>query len=205
MNLNKALIVLYCFLILLGVVTILRFNRLKIDRVEYEYIDDEILTTNMLYIPEIVRSYEKVKDIYGRKNILFFRYTENSCSSCINYYLAEILVFQEEIGKDNVWIFPAYPDDRGSRIQLSSELAKYNYRNIPVDSLIIPEYGGELKSYFAYVNNEGDIDMVFIPDKNKFDYLHNFFLEVKKKKQVMNTEFFGNKTALPKIVHPIEY
>ena len=140
----------------------------------------------MLCAPEIVRSFEKVKDIYGKKNTLFFRYSENSCSSCINYYLAEILVLQEEIGKDNVWIFPSYPDDRGSRIQLSNELAKYNYQNIPADSLLIPTYGGEQKSYFVWMNNEGEIDMVFVPDENNLQYLYNFFLEVKKKKNWIN-------------------
>ena len=133
-------------------------------------------------MPEVIRSYDKVKDVYGKKNTLFFRYPKNSCSSCINYYLAEILALQEEIGKDYVWIFPAFSDDRNSRIQLSSELAKYNYRNISADSLIIPIYENEQKSYFGWINNEGEIDMVFIPEMNKGHYLRNFFFEVKRKK-----------------------
>ena len=94
--------------------------------------------------------------------------------------MAEILSFQEEIGKEHIWVFPAYPDNRNSRIQLSNELAKYNYRNIPADSLLVPTYEGEQKSYFAWINGEGEIDMVFVPDRSNVHHTRQYFLEVKK-------------------------
>ena len=181
MNSNKTLFVLYGLLFLLLVITFFRFNRSKNNSIKDEYVDNKTLATNILFAPEVISSYEKVKDTYGKKNILFFRYSKNSCSSCINNYLAETLTFQEEIGKDYVWIFPAYPNDRGSRIQLSNELAKYNYRNIPADSLLIPNYEGEQRSYFAWIGNDGEIDMVFFPDKDRPHLTREFFLEVKKK------------------------
>jgi len=184
MNLNRALVILSGFLLCLVIITVinLNFNRSKSKLTKYEFlIDTEVLLSNIQCIPEIIRSYEKVKDIHGVKNSLFFRYIKNDCSSCLNSDLNEILTLQEEIGKDHIWIFPAYPDNRESRIQLSNELAKYNYRNISADSLYIPTYAGEQKSYFAWINNDGEIDMVFIPDRNKIKYTRDYFQEVKKK------------------------
>ena len=168
----------------MGVITVINHNRSKsASPVVYQHTNDEALLMNIQCVPDIVRSFEKMKDVYVKKNTLFFRYPKNSCGSCINTFLAEILSLQEEIGKEHVWIYPAYPDDRGSRIQLSAELAKYNYRKIPADSLLIPTYEGQQKSYFAWINSEGEIEMVFIPDTNKPQYTRNYFLEVKKKIQ----------------------
>ena len=111
MNSNRALIVLFGFLILTATGTAIRFNLSKSNRIELVTVDDEALMTHIMTVPEIVRSYESVKDMYGIKNALFFRYAYNSCSSCINSYLAEVLALQEQIGKEHVWIYPAYPDD----------------------------------------------------------------------------------------------
>lgn len=185
MNLNKALIISLCILVFLALITVLLLHctkkHLKKYQFEYAHANYEMLSTHVNCAPEIIRSYEKVKNVYGEKNKLIFRYVNNSCGSCINRYLIEILSLQEEIGKDYIWIFPAYPDDRSSRIQLSSELAKYNYRNIPADSLHIPIFIDEPKSYFAWLNNEGEIEMIFMPDINKPHYTRNFFLEVRRK------------------------
>ena len=181
MSLNRILIILFGILILLSALTAIQFNRSKSGRVEFVTIDDEILATHIHCVPEIVRSFNNVKDVHGKNNTLFYRYTNNSCSSCLNYYLFELLALQEAIGKEHIWIFPAYPDDRGSRIQLSAELAKYNYRNIPADSLLIPHYNGEQKSYFGWINNDGELDMVFIPDIHNRQYTQKFFLEIQRK------------------------
>ena len=181
MSLNKALIILFCYLSLLLVVTIINLNRSKsTPSITHEYVYDEALIVNILYVPEIIRSYEKVKLEYGKKNILFFRYISNSCNSCSDSQLNELFTFQEEIGKEHVWIFPAYPDDRNSRIRLSAELSGYNYRNIPADSLIIPIYGGEQKSYFAWINSEGEIELVFVPNRSNVYHTRQFFIEVKR-------------------------
>ena len=188
MNLNRALIVILCILSLLVIVTAININNSNSKRIEHssDFADYEPLMTNVWCVPEIIRSYENVKEIYGKKNILFFRYINNSCNSCFNSQLNEILVLQEEIGKKYVWIFSAHPDDRNSMIQLSSELAKYNYRNIPADSLLIPTFNGEQKSYFAWINGEGDIGMVFIPDGNNVYNTRQYFLEIKSILKTLN-------------------
>ena len=184
MNLNKVLATVFCILSLLVIVTIINLNHLKsASSVVHENVDDEALMINILCLPEIVRSYENVKEVNVNKNILFFRFISNSCNSCLDSQLKELLKFQEEIGKEYVWIFPAYPDDRNSRIQLSAELAKYNYRNIPADSLLIPNYGGEQKSYFAWINGEGEIELVFVPDRSNVHLTRKYFLEVKRRIQ----------------------
>ena len=180
MNINRALIVLFAILIVIVVLTVFRFNQTKSTRIEHIYIDDEALIANIICIPDIVRSYGNVKDVYGEKNILFFRYAHNSCSSCIFNYLEEILALQKEIGKEHIWIFPAYPNDRGSRIQLNAELSKFNYHNIPADSLLIPIINGKQKQYFGWLNNEREIELIFIPDINNSLYTNKFFLEVKR-------------------------
>ena len=71
-------------------------------------------------------------------------------------------------------------NDRNSRVHINSELAKYNYRNVPVDSPLIPIYNGEPQSYFAYVNNEGQIGMVFIHGRKNVNDIRKYFFEVKK-------------------------
>jgi len=182
MNLNKALIILFCLLSVLVVVTIINIDSSKSPMsIGHNYFDDDMFIKNIFLVPEIVRSYERSKGIYRQNNILFFRFVNNSCNSCLDSQLNELLLFQEELGKDRIWVYPAYPDDRNSRIQLASELAKFNYRNIPADSLLIPTYEGEKRSYFAWINDEGEMDMVFIPDRSNVFYTRQFFIEVKKK------------------------
>jgi len=181
MNLNKALVVIFCVLSLLVVITFININRPK--AVQYAVDEnkcDEALMNNIRWTPEIIRSYKRVKEVYNKKNILFFRYAGNSCNTCLNSQLSELLSFQEEIGKKHVWIFPAYSKDRNSMIRLSSDLSKYNYINVPADSLFIPTYESEEKSYFAWINDEGEIDMVFIPDRSNVHYTRQYFLEVKR-------------------------
>ena len=182
MSLNKALVVVLCILGLLVVVTVINLNRPKIASFSTnEYSDGEVFITNLVNVPKIVRSCDRVKELYGRKNILFFRYIINSCSSCLDSQLNELLSFQEEIGKEHIWVFPAYPDDRNSKIQLSADLAKFNYQNISADSLLRPIYGGNKKSYFAWINSEGVVDMAFVPDKSNVYHTRQFFIEVKNK------------------------
>ena len=182
MNLNRALAISLFILGLLIILTCINLNRSKsVTSQKYEYPDDGALMFNVQCIPEIIRSYERVKEVYGKKNILVFRYVSNSCNSCLDSQLNELLTFQEEIGREHVWVFPAYSNDRNSMIRLSAELAKYNYRNIPADSLLIPVYGGEPRSYFAWINSEGEIGMVFVPIRSNVHHTRQFFLEVKRR------------------------
>ena len=183
MNKNLILIGLCCFLALLVVIS--GVNNSKNNRYEHTSTENVFLMMNISCIPEIIQSFEMVKDTYGRKNTLFLRYGNAWFDDNL---LDELLALQEEIGKERVWIFPAFPNDRNSRIQLQSELAKFNYRNIPADSLLIPVYEGEKKSYFTWMNNKGEIDVVFLPDKNKFQHTYKFFMEVKRQLQAVEDD-----------------
>ena len=125
MNLNKISIAVCCILIILVIVS--GFNQANNNKFRYNLIgDNELLKMNIQCIPKVVQSYERVKQHY-EKNILLFRYAQTTCSTCNDANLNEILELQEEIGKDNILIFPAYLNDRASKIRLSNELAKFNY------------------------------------------------------------------------------
>ena len=178
MNSNKVLIIVSCFLTALVVLSAIAGSRNN--KHGLTTTDNELFMTNVQCIPDIIKSFESAKNTYPEKNILFVRYSKSSCTPCNDSFLTELLLFQEEIGKENVWIFPAYPDNRNARIQLEADLAKFNYRNIPRDSLLIPFYGGEEKSYFAWIDKEGEIGMVFLPDKDNAAQTRQYFQEIKK-------------------------
>ena len=170
---------------LLVVVTIFNLIRSKsiqpeYDLESYEFMVGEALMTHVQCVPEIIRSYEKVKEYYDYSNILIFRYIQNTCNTCLDSQLNELLTFQEEIGKEHVWVFPSYPDDRNSLVRLRAELGKFNFRNIPTELLLIPIYNGEPKSYFAWINGDGDIQMVYVPDRSNVHHTRRYFEEVKR-------------------------
>lgn len=181
MNFKRVLIIIFGIILMVVMILSIYLNRSMSKSIDKKVSIDDILLINISCMPEIIRNYRMINNFSPIKNTLFFRYHGSSCSSCTIDYLSDILDFQEIIGKDRVWIFPAAPNDRLSRIKLNNELAKYNYLNIPIDSLYIPTYNGEQKSYFAWINGDGDIDMVFIPDVNNRLLLHKFFLEVIRK------------------------
>ena len=181
MNLNNALVVAVSVLVLLVVATIINFSRSKSLPRDFVSIDADIVMTNVVCVPEIIYSYESVKEIYGKKNTLFFRYVPSVCSPCLDSQLNEILALQEVIGKDNIWILSSFPDDRNSKIRLNSELSNFNYKNIPADSLLIPICNGKQRSYFIYVNNLGNVYIVFLPDEGNGKYTRDFLLEVRKR------------------------
>ena len=185
MNLNKALIAVLCLLSVLVAVTVVNLSRST--SVEYgeELTDDqfmvgETLMANIRLTPDIVRSYDSIKEYYDFRNILIFRYTQNTCQICLDSQLNALLAFQEEIGKAYVWVLPAYPDDRNALIQLNTDLAKFNFKNIPAALLLIPKSYDESKSYFAWVNSEGEIEMVYVPDRSNVQLTRRYFDEVKR-------------------------
>ena len=185
MNLNKALIAVLCLLSVLVAVTVINLNHSE--RVKYgeELTDDqfmvgEALMANIRLAPDIVRSYDRIKEYYDLRNVLIFRYKQNTCQICLDSQLNELLAFQEEIGKAYVRVLPAYSDDRNSMIQLSADLAKFNYRNIPAALLLIPTYYGESKSYFAWINNEGEMELVYVPDRSNVQLTRRYFDEMKR-------------------------
>lgn len=67
MNINRALIVVFILLSLLGVITVINLHRSKSIQYDvYENTDDDALMQNIQWAPEIIRSFEKVKEVKNR-------------------------------------------------------------------------------------------------------------------------------------------
>ena len=117
----------------------------------------------------------------NKTSILIYRYSKYMCESCIQEDLQEIEFFQKEIGKEKILLLPAYPNNRAGMIELSNVLAKFNYVNIPSDSLLIPLQNGDfLQRYFAIIDRDGNLNMVFFPRNGEKNLTRIYFSEVKK-------------------------
>ena len=128
--------------------------------------------------------YNKVSilEMIGNKtSVMVYRFSKYMCSSCIHEDLQEIELIQKEFGKDKIILLPAYPDDRAGRFELSNLLAKYNYVNIPIESFLIPlREDGEMQRYFAVIDKEGNLTMVYFPQRSDTNSIRLYFEEVKR-------------------------
>lgn len=114
--------------------------------------------------------------------VLIYRYSTDVCSSCLNEDLYELSKYSENLGKHNIIILPAYPNNRYARVKLSKELAKFNYRNISADSVVIPvDSNGISKRYFALISKYGEPEMVFFPEKGKTELTKSYIKKVQEK------------------------
>jgi hypothetical protein len=118
--------------------------------------------------------------------ILIYRYSYDMCQACVYKDLEMLNSFQGRIGKENILVLPSFPENRSYMIQLKNDLASFNYKNMPVDSLSIPtdEIEGS-KRYFALINNEGNIEMVFFPRKGQNQRTRIYFNEIEKRLKTM--------------------
>jgi peroxiredoxin len=116
------------------------------------------------------------------KPTLIYRYSGAMCQTCVYEDIFELRDFQEKTGKENILVLPAFPDNRDNRVRLSHELADFNYRNIPADSLIIPVQEPEgAKRYFAVIGEDGKIEMVFFPKKGHPAVTRSYFAAVEER------------------------
>lgn len=128
-----------------------------------------------------MRLSSEIKNYLGKTNtsILLYRYSHNMCQSCIFEDLNELYNYQQKIGKDKVLVLPAYENSRENRITLKNELEKFNYKNIHKDSLSIPlDSDGIYRRYFAFMDDEGNINMVFYPIRGRPDLTQLYFSEI---------------------------
>ena len=117
----------------------------------------------------------------GKTSVLIYRFSKNICEICIHDDLQEIELLQKEVGMDKILLLPDYPDNRENRLILSNLLAKFNYLNLPNDSFLIPIREDEsMQRYFAVIDKEGDLSMVFFPQRGEANITRHFFSEVKK-------------------------
>ena len=118
----------------------------------------------------------------SKSSVLIYRFSKHMCAVCVQEDLYEIEQFQKDIGKEKILLLPDYPDDRMGMIELTGVLAeKFNYVNIPSDTLLIPSNeDNNLLRYFAVIDNEGNLTMVFFPRKDETNLTRLYFSEVKK-------------------------
>jgi len=128
-----------------------------------------------------IKNKESIHASTGNKtSVLIYRYSKFMCNSCFLEDLQEIERLQKEVGKQKILVLPAYPDNREGRIELSKVLSKFNYVNIPLDTLIIPSISTEImQRYFALIDKEGNLSMVFFPLRGETDLTRFYFSEVK--------------------------
>ena len=140
-------------------------------------------------VVEVVRQFHKYQNksdtLYKQVPILIYRYrySQYICDVCIKSELDVLNSFMKDIGKDHVWVLPALEDTRENRIKLLSILAKFNYRNIPIEDFNMPMdcAGVEVKRFFALITTEGNIDMIFFPESSTLDLTKQYLSEILKK------------------------
>jgi len=140
-----------------------------------------ILMEHIKYLPEVYQAHECYsKQLHNDTCALFiYRYYPSGCSPCYLDDLSELKLFQKTIGRDVVLALPAYANnDRNSRVRMVNEISDFRYRNIPADSLSFPIHNGEEKRYFAVIDKQGRIGMVFFPVKGRQDLTRRYFKEV---------------------------
>ena len=121
------------------------------------------------------------ESIENKKSLLVYRFSKYMCEGCIQDDFMEIEKLQDEIGKEKILLLPAFPNDRSGRIELSNILAKFNYVNIPLESLIIPSFENNyLLRYFAVIDRDGNLSMVFFPRRDEAKMTRLYLSEVKK-------------------------
>ena len=120
--------------------------------------------------------------LFGQAPVLMYRYSQFSCDGCIQVELDALYSLQNEIGKKHIRILPAYDDTRNNRIKLLHMLHRFNYRIIPVEDFLMPADCDDrgLKRFFAFINKEGSIGMIFFPEVSKPQLTKHYFSEIKK-------------------------
>ena len=161
--------------------------RNKITVIEAELLVSEYQWIEYLkYYSPIYTNYLNNKDslqetIGNKTSVLIYRYSKFMCESCIQEDLQEIEQFQTEIGREKILLLPAYPDSREGKIELANVLAKFNYVNIQRESFIIPSHPNDvLQRYFAVIDKDGNLTMVFFPRRGETNLTRIYFSEVRK-------------------------
>jgi len=123
-----------------------------------------------------------VQELIGDKTpVLIYRFAKNTCGVCIREDLSEIELLQQEIGREKVLLLPAYPNSRESRIEMSNIFNKFNYLNMTLDSFFMPiQPCGSPQRYFALIDSNRNLTMVFFPQKGETDLTQLYFSHIKK-------------------------
>ncbi|MDR2036800.1 MAG: hypothetical protein LBQ60_02635 [Bacteroidales bacterium] len=146
----------------------------------------DFLKDQFVFTADVVSSYYSDRDSLSfpeeQLPVLIYRYTEKACGSCIFEELNELYQFKESMDtmKLNILILPTFPDNRNNRIKLANDLANFIYINIPAHILDVPKQrmGDEEKRYFAVIDKNRDMKMVFFPQITKLHITRQYLKEV---------------------------
>jgi hypothetical protein len=184
------------FLLLFGFLENRKIERKKSENLLQNTIADassdlnEILLSQVSLYSFFTKNNSPIVNIERKENekaILIYRFSKYMCEGCVNEDILELLDFQEDFGKNRIWILPAaYEDTRNDRILLNSLLHDFNYRNIPEDSLVIPFNEEGAKRYFAVINETGNMEMIFFPQRGNTKLTQMYFSEIKKQYPILN-------------------
>jgi hypothetical protein len=144
---------------------------------------------NLKLMSEIRKSYSEHKTILNeylgisenKSPVLIYRYSKNVCPSCIIKDLDDLNNIQSITGKDKVLVLPAFDSTRNDRVIMANELSHFNYKNIPKELLVIPyDSMFMIRPYFAVINQTGNIEMIFFPQRDNRKLTDIYFSEIKK-------------------------
>jgi hypothetical protein len=150
---------------------------------------ENLTITDLKLMSEIQKSYSDHKTILNeylginenKSPVLIYRYSKNICSSCVMKDLGDLANIQSIIDKNNILVLPAFDNTRNDRVIMANELSRFTYKNIPNDLLVIPyDSVFMIRPYFAIINQTGNIEMVFFPQRNNQKLTDAYFAEIKK-------------------------
>lgn len=176
------------FLVGMSCFYFVNYHNLKMNRIKDEMIENikDSYIKNIVNSSKISRSFNcNYEYIFSKTKmkppILIYRYPMNMCYTCLQQDLSTLLDLQSIIGKERILIFPSFEYTRDNVIKMNNELHKFNYVNISIDTLIIPlNQDGIRQRYFALINKDQSIDMVFFPNRKDEDLTEIYINEVKK-------------------------
>ena len=112
--------------------------------------------------------------------VLIYRYSQDYCSSCIVEDLSELNILQNEVAKGKIFVLPAYDDDKMNRVALASQLANFEYKNMPASLLVLPKDNEGFKQrYFALIDNKGNLGEIHFPQRGNTAATKAYFQRVK--------------------------
>jgi len=112
--------------------------------------------------------------------ILIYRYSNANCSNCVVEDLSELNIFQEEVGKNHIFILPSFEENQRNNKMFASQLANFTYKNMPASLLAFPkDENGFAYRYFALIDNKGNIGEILFPQRGHADVTKAYLVRVK--------------------------
>ena len=100
------------------------YLRFLVDSNDIRYNDH--LLENLEYIPFVLSNIKRNNDMEKK---LVYRYSDAICEKCVSEDLELLDSFQNVIGRNHVFIYTSFPENRNNKLRLRSELFGFTYKN----------------------------------------------------------------------------